>query len=149
MEKRGKGRPRKKEDSIEFWQFVRAAIATSAYDEARKEGDKHSVAVRQAVDAVRLRHPEMPISETGVRRILSAVRPRGSGAILCFERLILSEEDKKKHQWIREQTALLKVRKGTTSELPIYDETRPAAKYTIRFSERPNYPRHNHKDSNE
>jgi len=48
MEKRWKGRPRKKEDSIEFWQFARAARVMSAYDEARERGDKHSVAVRSA-----------------------------------------------------------------------------------------------------
>ena len=45
MEKRRKGRPRKKEDSIEFWQFARAARVMCAYDEARERGDKHSVAV--------------------------------------------------------------------------------------------------------
>jgi hypothetical protein len=146
MEKRRKGRPRKKEDSIEFWQFARAGKVMSAYDEARKKGEKHSVAVREAVDSLRLGSPEMRISETGVKHILSTFRPRGSGTILLFERSPLSEEDIKRHRWIREQFAAVQKEKDITLQVPpVNDETRRREKFTIRFSERPNYPRHNRK----
>ena len=78
MERRPRGRPRKKKDTIEPWQFGRAAIVISAYDEGREKGEKHSAALRDAVDAFRRRSPETPISVTGVKRILSVFRPRGS-----------------------------------------------------------------------
>src|SRR5437016_4283629 len=68
MEKRQRGRPKKKEGSIEPWQFGRLAKITSAYDEARRIGEKHSVAVREAVDSLRRSNPEMPISEAEVKR---------------------------------------------------------------------------------
>jgi len=73
-----------------------AAIVQAAYDEAREMSEKHSVAVRDAVDAVRRRNPEVPISETGVKCILSNFRPRRSGTIFRFERSLLSEEEIKK-----------------------------------------------------
>ena len=149
IEKRPRGRPRKKQDSIEFWRFARAGIVISAYDEAREKGEKHSVAVRYALDSLRQRSPGMPISETEVRRILSTFRPRGSGTILRFERSTLSEEDIKKHQWIREQIAALQKEKGITlPQLPACGETRRREKFIIRLSKRPDYPRHNRKASN-
>jgi len=125
MEKTQRGRPRKKEGSIESWQFARAAIVMCAYDEARENGQKHSVAVRCAVDSLRQCSLEMPISETEVKRILSTFRPRRSGIILRFERSILSEEDIKINHWIREQFAALQEKKGITLLAPPgYDETR-------------------------
>ena len=150
MEKRRKGRPRKKEDSIEFWQFARAGIVMAAYDEARKKGEKHRGAVREAVDSVRLGSPEMPISETGVKCILSTFRPRGSGTILRFERSTPSEKDIKINRWIREQLATLQGKKGLTLPVPPnYDLARSVTAFTIRFAERPNYPRHNRKNPKE
>jgi hypothetical protein len=87
------------------WEFGRLANVTSAYDESREKGEKHSVAVRDVVDTVRQRSPKLPISETGVKRILSTCRPMGSEKILRFERSPWSEEDKKKYNSIREQSA--------------------------------------------
>jgi len=127
-------------------QFGRAAIVMSAYDEARRNGEKHSIAVRYAVDFFKGRSSHMRISETEVKRILSTFRPRGSGAILLFERSTLSEEDIKRSSWIRAQIPALEGGKGINlPQLPIYDETRSREKFTIRFSERPDYPRHNRK----
>jgi len=146
MEKRHRGRPRKKEGSIAFWQFVRAAIAMSAYDAARQNGEKHSSAVRHAVDYLKLCSQEMPVSETEVKRILSTFRPRGSGTILRFEPSTLSKEDIKINRWIRKQSVpwlnktLIKF-----LEPPVYDEKRSVTKLTVRLADRPNYPRHNGK----
>lgn len=150
MEKKQRGRPRKKKESIEAWQFGRAAIVMSAYDEARVGGEKHSVAVRYAVDFLKRYSPKMRISETEVKRILSTFRPRGSGTILRFERSPLSEVDIQRHQWLREQIVALEQKKGII--LPAasaHHETRLREKFTIRFSERPVYPRHNCKAPNE
>jgi len=150
MEKRLRGRPKKKEGSIEPWQFGRVAKVTSAYDDARKRGEKHSVAIREAVDSLRLSSPERPISETEVRRILSTYRPRGSGIILHFERSVMSEADIQRHRRLRDQIAALQEKKGLTlPPLPAYDETRPREKFTIRYAARPDYPRHNRKTLNE
>jgi hypothetical protein len=150
MEKKPRGRPRKIKDSVEPWQFGRLARVTSAYDEARARGEKHSVAVRCTVDTLRLCRPKMRISETGVKRILSTYRPRGSGTILLFERSVMSEGDIQKHRWIREQIAALREKEGITlPPLPAYDETRRREKFAIRFAARPDYPRHNRKTVNE
>ena len=146
MEKRRRGRPKKKEGSIEPWQFGRLAKVTSGYDEARKRGEKHSVAVRETVDSLRLGSPEMPISEAEVRRILSTYRPRESKTILLFERSVRSEADIQKYRLIREQIAALQEKKGITlPPLPVYDETRHSEKFTFRYAARPVYPRHNRK----
>ena len=149
MKKKSKGRPRKVADSMQPWQFGRAGRAMAAYDEAREKGEKHSAAVRYAVDSLRRISPKLRISETEVKRILSKFRPRGSGTIVRFERSPFTEEDAKKYRWIREQVAALKKQKGIIlQQTPVYDETRPRAKVTFRFSKRPNYPRHNRKTPN-
>lgn len=147
MEKRRKGRPRKKEDGIEFWQFARAARVMYAYDEARERGDKHSVAVRDAVELLKQSNPEMPISQTEVKRILAAWRPRNAGTILRFECKILTDEDViKRHHFDLEQLTALQGKSGTRSEVPTNQKlTRSIVSLTGSFAERPNYPRHNRK----
>jgi hypothetical protein len=145
-EKQRRGRPQKKKDSVEPWQFARTAQVTCAYDEARERGEKHSVAVREAVEFVKRRNPEMPISETEVRRILASCRPRGSRTVLRFERKNLTEEELNRHRWILEQVALLQRKKGLKVELPKIEQlTKMISFLTIRLAERPDYPRHNRK----
>jgi hypothetical protein len=150
MEKRQRGRPRKQEDTIQPWQFGRAAHALCIYDEARGRGDKHSVAVAYTVDAMKKCNPAMSISQSEVRRILASWRPRGSHAVLRFERLSLSEENIQRRRWIREQLATLREKKGVTLPTPPdHDLARNTVAFTIRFAERPNYPRYNRKTSSE
>lgn len=150
MEKRRRGRPRKKEGAIECWQFVRAAMALCAYHEAREGGQKHSVGVKHAVDFVKQLDPEMPISEAEVRRTVAAWQPRNSQTILRFERSSLSEEDVKLNRWVREQFAEFRGKKGLKlEEPPNYDVAPNVAVFTIRLAERPNYPRHNRKNPQE
>ena len=146
MEKKGKGRPRQAKNTIQFWQFARAARVMCAYDEARERGDKHSVAVRGAVEHLKRSNPEMPISQTEVKRILAVWRPRNAGTILRFKRKMLTEEDIKRHCLILEQLAALQEKTGLRLEVPTNHElTGPTVSLTARFAERPNYPRHNHK----
>jgi hypothetical protein len=146
MEKKRKprGRPRKKEGTIEFWQFVRAAATTSAYDEARESGSKHSGAVTQAVDSVVQLVPEMAISETEVKRIHAAWRPKDAQVILRFERSILTED---KAKCIREQLAASQG-KGLPG-LPNDNPPKSITAFTIRIAERPAYPRSNRRTPKE
>jgi len=69
-----RGRP-KKNGAKEGWMLLRDTISLGAYDEARRRGEKHMVAISEAVSAVRDRDSKMPISETEVRRILAHWRP--------------------------------------------------------------------------
>ena len=146
MEKRPRGRPRKLKDSIKPWEFGRFAKASCAYDEFRELGEKHDGAVKEVVATLKQSSPEIPISETGVKRILSKYRPKGSGTILRFERSTLSEEDRKKYRSVLEQATEFCEKMGLPlPQLPVFDETRHREKFLIRFSERPDYPRHNRK----
>lgn len=146
MEKRPRGRPRKLKDSIKPWEFGRLVKVCCAYDEFREMGEKHGGAVREVVATLKQSSPEIPISETGVKRILSKYRPKGGGTILRFERSTLSEEDRKKYRSVVEQATEFHEKMGLPlPQLPVFDETRHREKFLIRFAERPDYPRHNRK----
>jgi hypothetical protein len=145
-EKKGKGRPRQAENTMPFWQFMRAARVMYAYDDARERGEKHSVAVKEAVELLKQSNPRMPISQTEVKRILAVWRPRNAGIILRFERKSVTEEDIKAHYLILGQVAALQERTGLSLGAPTNPElTGPLVSLTARFAERPNYPRHNRK----
>jgi len=145
-EKRGKGRPRQAENTMPFWQFMRAARVMYAYDDARERGEKHSVAVKEAVELLKQSSLGMPISQTEVKRILAVWRPRNAGTILRFERKIVTEEDIKAHYLILGQVAALQEKTGLSLGVPTNHElTGPLVSLTARFAERPNYPRHNRK----
>ncbi len=144
--KRLRGRPRKAEDTIQFWQFARAARVMCAYDVARGRGEKHSAAIEYAVNFVKQLSPKMRISRTEVKRVLAAWRPRNAGTILRFERSIMTEEKIKKFRWIREQVAMLEEKRGLVLPSPPSFDLGPSlAVFTIRFAEKPDFPRHNRK----
>jgi hypothetical protein len=150
VERRPKGRPRKNEDTIAFWQFGRAAQVMCVYEEARARGDKHSVAVAYAVDVLKRLNPEIHISGTEVKRILATWRPKDSHTILRFQRRILDEEGMEKHRWILQQIAMLPGNEGLKlPEPPKDDQRQDISVFTMRFAERPNYPRHNRKNPKE
>jgi hypothetical protein len=96
-------------------------MSMSAYDEARQKGEKHSVAITQAVDSVAQYHAGLRVSETELRRILATWRPRGAERILRFERLV----------WIDEEVT------------PEVGSSSAPMVLTIRLCERPSYSRHN------
>lgn len=142
------GRPRKIEGVISYKDFRRAGIVMSVYDEVRKDGQKHDVAVRETVEIIKQRYPNKRISETGVRRILAQFRPKTSRIILRFEREILSGEDLARHNWIQEDLAHLGQPKRS-EPAPASDGSRTVTVYRIRLCERPNYGRHNRKPPKE
>lgn len=149
-EKRRPGRPRRKKGIIEYKHFVRAGIVMSGYDEARQHNEKHSVAVTQAVEFVKRRYPDMRISESGVKRILAEWRPRNSRIILRFERCIMTEEERAKYHWIREQVTALQQGKGLRMPVPPdINPSKPVTKFVFGFGERPTYSRFNCKSPRE
>jgi hypothetical protein len=71
------GRPRK--NGLQpIWVLQRETLALFAYERAREAGEKHCVAVSEAVKYIRQTAPRMRISETEVKRIVAYWRPRGS-----------------------------------------------------------------------
>jgi hypothetical protein len=57
-----------------IWMCERSVLALYAYDDSRKKGAKHIVAIQEAVDYVRRTRPGMPISETEVKRVIARWR---------------------------------------------------------------------------
>ena len=144
------GRPRKTKGEISTNDFMRAATVMSLFDDARKNGQKHSAAVAQSIEVIKQRHPMMRISESEVKRILAAWRPRGSHTILRVECSTLSKEEIAKRYCSESQPAALSEKKG--SKLPAPSDVilpKPVTTYKMYFGERPNYPRHNRKPPKE
>ena len=75
MKKEGR---RRKNGFQPIWVLHRETLALFAYERAREAGEKHSVAVREAVEYIRQMAPRMCISETEVRRIVAYWRPKRS-----------------------------------------------------------------------
>lgn len=145
--KKKKGRPRKEEGRIEPWQFTRENLAMCGYDEARTRGEKHSVAVAEAVSFVKQFHPGMSISESEVRRILALRRPRTALTILRIERSVPTEQEIEK--WTYFKKCLAASRGPDGPALPPTPEARPPKSpmiFKIRSGERPDYPRSNRKN---
>jgi len=61
-----------------MWMLERITLVLFAYERAREAGEKHCVAVSEAVKYVRQTAPAMRISETEVKRIVAYWRPKGS-----------------------------------------------------------------------
>jgi hypothetical protein len=98
-----RGRPLKKAGEMKFKDFRRAGMVISAYDELRLKNEKHSVAVKEAVEVLTKGHPDMRISDTGVRRILAAYRPRVSRTTILFEPSIVTETGRERLRRMLEQ----------------------------------------------
>jgi hypothetical protein len=63
------------------WMLYRGLRVLQAYDAARISM-KHSAAVTAATDSIRKAFPEMPISETTVRRILAEFRGKDAHTVI-------------------------------------------------------------------
>jgi len=127
--------------------FGRALMVIDAYLRAREGGQKHSAAVRQAVEVVRQSGLGMPISETVVKRVLAEFLPKDSPAALKTDYVILEGEEAASHRRFHAQMLELAGNKITT-ELTDQDLQKPLKIFKFGFGKRPNYPRHNAKTSN-
>ena len=58
-----------------MWMLRRETMIIYGYDQARRLGEKHAAAIKEAVRYVRETDPLMRISETEVRRVLAYWRP--------------------------------------------------------------------------
>jgi hypothetical protein len=108
-------RPKKEEGREEFWRLVRVGEIISAYDEARENNQKHSAAVTHAVGYLRQHHPEMPISETVVKRTLATFRSRDSQATLRFKKSTINKKDLARLHHMLEQVPLVPSERGLSA----------------------------------
>jgi hypothetical protein len=147
--KRPRGRPKKKMGEQVFWRFVRAGSIMCAFDEAREGGEKHSAAITHAVQYVRQHHPEMPVSETELKRILATYRPVDSQTILKFKRSIVDDKKLARLRCMLEQVAKVQSETNLSAPQPSIKNL-PKSLRAIEFGyfERPLYPRHNRKIPN-
>ena len=143
MQARKRGRPPKNgvKDPIAL---LRALIVLHGYDHARAKREKYSVAINEAVAFVRQLHAGMPISETEVKRILAEFRPRGARTILMSEYSVVEGEEARKLRSKLSFTRFLS--EGQAEPTPTENDSKPLKRFTIRFAESPNYPRHNAKE---
>jgi hypothetical protein len=127
--------------------FKRALKIIHAHSKAREGGQKHSAAVREAVEFVRQLDPEMPISETEVKRVLAEFQPQDGQVALKVDYSILEGEEA-----ARRRSFLVQMLKfaGTNSTTELTDQNlrKPLKSFRFGFGKRPNYPRHNGKPSN-
>jgi hypothetical protein len=144
--KKLRGRPKKKLGELEFSCFVRAGLIMCAFDEAREGGDKHSAAITHAVEYTRQHHPEMPVSETEVKRTLATYRPKHSRTILQFKRSKCDDEKLARLRNMLEQVANVHAKINLPAPPPSIKKLPTNLKaVTFGYFERPLYPRHNRK----
>ena len=79
------GRPRKNGPQP-MWMLERIILALYAYGRAREAGEKHTVAISEAVKYVRETAPRMRVSETEVKRIVAAWRSKQRGTCLFIRK---------------------------------------------------------------
>ena len=114
-----RGRP-KQDGRKPFWVVEREILAVHAYGRARDRGEKHSIAISEAVEYIRAIAPAMRISETEVKRIVAKWRPQ-QGAFCLFV-------DKPHPE---------------NSSIPQYSSRKGTVSYTVSIRPRPIYPRAN------
>jgi hypothetical protein len=127
--------------------FLRALKVIHAYSKAREEGQKHSAAVKEAVEFVRQLDPKKSISETEVKRVLAEFRPRDSQVALTAEFLVLEGKDTAGRRSFLTQNPELAGTKSAT-KLTYKNLRKPLKSFKFGFRRRPNYTRHNAKTSN-
>ena len=69
------GKTQKTKGVISYQNFTRAGIVMCVYDELRKNGQKHSLAVSETIEFTTQHYPNKRVSETAVRRNLGEFRP--------------------------------------------------------------------------
>lgn len=143
MQIRKRGRPAKNGVKSSGW-LLRSFAVLYAHDKARAKGEKYSAAVRECVAFVRQFHPEMPISETEVKRILAEFRPKGAPTTFMSEYSVVDGEEARKIRSKLSERGFLSEERPQSTQTD--QDSRPLKRYKIRFAETPNYPRHNAKN---
>jgi hypothetical protein len=140
MQTRKRGRP-PQNGVKEPRNLLRSLAVLYSYDKARANGEKYIVAIRESVAFVRQFHPGMPISETEVKRILAEFRPEGAPTTLMSEYSVVEGEEARK---IRSKLAVRGFLPDNPAESTHTEkDPKPLKRLTMRFTDTPNYPRHN------
>jgi hypothetical protein len=137
-----RGRPLKNR-AKDSWELARTVIVIDAFHTARKQGQKHTSAIQDTVDFVRQHYPDVPISPTGVRRILAELQPANSEMTLIVESSTPSDDDVARRLRLREQIPGF----GGNSSATNSSDRRSKKTFKLRFGKRPHYSRHNAKVS--
>ena len=126
--------------------FLRTLKAIQAYSRAREAGQKHSAAVKEAVEFVRQLDPKESISETEVKRVLAEFRPQDSRVELMAEYQVREGEDAGERRSFLTQNPESTV---TTSAIRLIDKNlpKPLRSFKFGFRRRANYTRHNARTS--
>jgi len=126
------------------WVLLRIVMVLHAYDQARGRGEKRSAAISDAVSTVRSLAPEMPISETEVKRVLAEFRSEKYAETFIFRKRIAPGHEV--DDWFDMLKWVAKESHGKW-EVPAFsdDEARPKQLRTFRIDvgPPPSYPRHN------
>ncbi len=125
-------------------QFSRALLVIDAYRKFRELGEKRIAAIRETVEAIRRSNPELPISETEVKRVLAEFQPQKCPTALRVEYSVLQgDEAAQKRRCMAEKLESAGIKRPV--ELKDDDLCKPLKRWRIGFSPRPTYPRHNGK----
>ena len=114
------------------WMLERSILTLYAFHEARRNGAKYAVAISDAIEVVKARHPQMRIGPRRVKEILAALQPKCSPVALVVSKCSDAE-----------------FRNPETQSSPegLHSLGSPAGKkvtvYRISVGARPEYPRTN------
>jgi hypothetical protein len=129
------GRPRKN-GIQDAWTLLRAVIALSCYHEVRA-GNKHAAAVGEAVSAMRCNLPGFPISQTEVKRALAQLQPEGFLSVVLVSKA--SEAP----------LPIPQLPPAMCQKFGLPTNSKMMQCFTIGLGSRPEYARHNSKNSNQ
>jgi hypothetical protein len=143
-----RGRPRMN-GAQPGWMLARMLLVLRGYDRSRSTGHKHFVAVSHAVTAVRSLVPDMPISETEVKRTLANLRSKSAQRAWTLKMTKLPSADVAQVEAIHREMwpAAEQVPKAWKTaprgwEIPPKD-WKIRSVFAIGFGPRPQYPRSN------
>lgn len=129
------------------WILRRETIALNVYDEVRKSGEKHEVALDAMVAAVHRRHPKMPMSRTEAKRILAKWRGKDQTSTILGkgEKVLEGEEAAFYVERMQDLADLDAELKGLP--MPARLEAGKVRVLSLGFGPVPRYPRINRKQA--
>jgi hypothetical protein len=136
---RKRGRP-SKNGITKPWYLGRALKIINIYTELRTKAEKHSAAVSGTVESLLQLDPDMHVSESVVKRVLSEFQPPNSLTVFLVDYSILEGPEAAA---VRSRFASppLEPREESVVDDPAL--SRPLKRFTISIGKRPKYLRHN------
>ena len=129
---------------MKLWRFQRDYRLMRFYDEARSRGEKHSVAIEEAVQEYRESVPGARVSNTTVRRALAKHRPKGARTILIGVPADPSEQFQGRFRIVWKDFTIMRHRfLGFLMPAPDGPGPQITKVFDLCAGTRPIYPRHN------